>query len=214
MKQLGDLSDTSWLSIRRVGGAWVDWYNHSLAIQKPAWMKGHPSDGNCAMYSAGIDAWMSWYCNTFGDSVATCTCNFPRRPTLFLRGLCKDSNLDQIFIPQNHLGHGNTFHYGIFKIEVDFSSNIWRMHVFNSPTVARTDEADASSMALGKYNWMIDNDNIGCNKGKAYSRLLKLTGCREGSSPAVAVNVSPWSRGVTRYLTAGISQMRRAAQFW
>ena len=42
-------------------------------------------------------------------------------------------------------------------------------------------EAPFSSYALGAHSWQIEGDHPTCSpKGRPHSRLLKLTGCREG----------------------------------
>ena len=41
--------------------------------------------------------------------------------------------------------------------------------------------ANLASYVLGKHEWVIEGDNMDCStQGKPYTRVLKLTGCREG----------------------------------
>ena len=175
----GKKSVATWIPIRRVGDKWVDEMDKSVVISSPAWCTGYPTGGDCALYAGALDCWISWDCN-MGGHVGMCSCSFPVKPKLILRGLCKASNLDHNFIPQNHFTYGSTSHYGLFQTEMNFTDGFWRMHVFNSPTKAFTKEASDNSFALGKYNWTIEGDQKDCNEGKPYSRLLKLTGCLEG----------------------------------
>ena len=64
---------------------------------------------------------------------------------------------------------------------LNFTDNMWRMQVFNSPTTAYTKEAKDYSFALGKYVWTIENDAYECNKDQGpLNKVLKLSGCSEG----------------------------------
>ena len=48
-------------------------------------------------------------------------------------------------------------------------------------SVDSSTEAPFSSYALGAHSWQIEGDHPTCSpKGRPHSRLLKLTGCREG----------------------------------
>ena len=60
-------------------------------------------------------------------------------------------------------------------------SNVTGLAEFQtSDTIAVTD-ASLASFALGTHEWLIENDNVECsNKGKPYTRVLKLTGCKDG----------------------------------
>ena len=65
-------------------------------------------------------------------------------------------------------------------IEYDKGIISWKLteNLFN--TTASTD-ASLESYVLGSHEWHIENDNIKCSiKGRAYTRLLKLTGCLDG----------------------------------
>ena len=181
MTKSGRHTSATWLPIKRVGNKWVDWFDHSVAIINPPWSTGQPENGqNCALYTAEVDKWYSSNCNVYGNAVAICPCHFTEQPLLNLRGLCGDSNLDKILMPQNQFTDGLTSFYGLLKTELTLKDNVWTLNVFNSTTMAYTQEAPANGFALGKYDWNIEGDHINCNQGKPYSKTLKLTGCQEG----------------------------------
>ena len=45
--------------------------------------------------------------------------------------------------------------------------------------VSAVSRATKLSYVLGKHEWKISNDDYECGKGKPYTTLLKLTGCKE-----------------------------------
>lgn len=50
-----------------------------------------------------------------------------------------------------------------------------------SQNTSATNESPRSTYVLGAHEWYISDDNAGCsNKGEAYTKVLKLTGCTEG----------------------------------
>ena len=103
---------------------------------------------------------------------------------LQLRGLCPRSNIDRFYVPRNKKRSGKVNMIG-FKntiIEYEESELAWTLRVFaaSSNTTARS-ESPLSSFVLGTHEWRIEKDNLDCSpKGEPYTRLLKLTGCREG----------------------------------
>ena len=103
---------------------------------------------------------------------------------LQLRGLCPDSNIDQFYIPRNKKRSGKVNLIG-FKntiIEYEGAELAWNLRVYGASgnTTARS-ESPLASFVLGAHEWRIEEDNLVCSpKGEPYTRLLKLTGCREG----------------------------------
>ena len=107
-----------------------------------------------------------------------CTCFFPTRPYLTLRGLCKKSNIDRMYLPQNHPIHGDLTIYGLMDTTIEIVDNKWMLSVIPSNNTGFS-KAKKKSFALGKFNWTIYNDNTNCNEGQPYTTELKLTGCQE-----------------------------------
>ena len=103
---------------------------------------------------------------------------------LQLRGLCPDSNIDQDYIPRNRPRSGSVDLIG-FKntvIEYEGAKLGWKLKVHGmlDNTTARS-KASLSSYVLGTHEWVIEDDNVECTSmGANYTRVLKLTGCREG----------------------------------
>ena len=101
---------------------------------------------------------------------------------LQLRGLCSDSNIDRVFIPKNKKKSGAVQLLGLDTtlIEYDKMDMAWKLTEHSQNTIAVTD-ASLASFALGTNEWLIENDNVECSKkGKPYTRVLKLTGCKDG----------------------------------
>ena len=103
---------------------------------------------------------------------------------LQMRGLCPDSNIDQLYIPRNKPRSGSVELLG-FKttlIEYEGAKLGWklRVHGMLENTTAQS-KARLSSYVLGTHEWVIEEDNIECSMmGENYTRMLKLTGCWEG----------------------------------
>ena len=103
---------TAWLPIRRrKNGTWLDDYtNNRISAQ---WNEGFPTNDpekSCGIGSLGLG---NCYCeNTSLGGGLFCSCHFPEYPFLTMRGLCKDSFLDQTYLPQNSPLDGETTFYG------------------------------------------------------------------------------------------------------
>ena len=102
---------------------------------------------------------------------------------LQLRGLCPDSNIDQFYVPRNKprtnkvqlIGLKNTI------IEHEGPEVGWKLKVNGllQNTTGNT-ESPLESYVLGTHKWHIKEDKFECSKkGEPYTRILKLTGCRE-----------------------------------
>ena len=113
-----------------------------------------------------------------------CACEHPEQMYLQLRGLCPDSNIDRFYIPRNKprspklqlIGFKNTV------IEHMGAELGWRLRVTGMlQNTSATSQSPLASYVLGSHKWDIEEDNIECStRGEAYTRVLKLTGCREG----------------------------------
>ena len=101
---------------------------------------------------------------------------------LTMRGLCKESNIDQYFVPKNLPRDGQTLFYGISKtmIQYDQENGLWHLSVMSigEKTIATT-EASKHSFLLGSNIWTVESDNKDCFNGKPYQTVLKQSGCLE-----------------------------------
>ena len=71
--------------------------------------------------------------------------------------------------------YGNILpHAGFLK-----EDNEWKMKALVFNTTGLPKEISKRFM-LGKQNWTIEGDSKKCSEGKAYTALLKLTGCTDG----------------------------------
>ena len=169
-----------WLPLQYENNVLVDSVTGN-EIAKPLWNPGYPiadSSRSCAAYGTGDVGYVNWPCVYNGDKY--CGCHSPEQPFLSLRGLCKDSHIDQTYLPQNsHLDgelayFGNTQTYARFLRE----ENQWKIEMFLFNTTAVSQEISKRFM-LGKQRWTITEDNKKCRDGKPYTTTLKLTGCKE-----------------------------------
>ena len=111
----------------------------------------------------------------------SCQCDFPDQPLLRLRGLCKDSNIDNTFTIVSH--EGSVICKGLTNTEIKFSKIFqlptWILSVHLGKTQA-TANAEETSYALGELEWTISNDSVRCNNGKPYTKTLQLSACLDG----------------------------------
>ena len=101
-----------------------------------------------------------------------------------LRGLCPDSYIDQVYIPRNRPRSGNVDLLGFKNTVIGYEGSKlgWTLKAEGtSQNTTAHSEAPLASFVLGKHEWVIKGDNMECSKkGEPYTRVLKLTGCREG----------------------------------
>ena len=149
---------------------------------------------NCMIFLNQISklwsrSWGEWICNfdRIGlDKFGSCPCEYPTQPVLKLRGLCKNSFLVHasdltLFTPkQLPYDPNNLFLLGRYTTRITYNdtNNQWIL------TDAKYDVSAVSwapkvSYTIGKHEWTISNDTFECNKGKPYTTLLKLTGCKQ-----------------------------------
>ena len=113
-----------------------------------------------------------------------CACEHPEQMYLQLRGLCPDTNIDQVYVPRNKPRSNKVDLHGFQNTLIEYQGEKlgWKLNVDGifQNTSAHTN-APMASFVLGKHEWLIEGDNMECSEnGKPYTRLLKLTGCREG----------------------------------
>ena len=123
------------------------------------------------------DAWYEWRCHSYDKS---CPCSYPTQPLLRLRGLCS-ALINDLFSPKQLPGNpGNMILLSRLttRIEYNDTSSQWVLTDAKSGVTA-VSRATKLSYLLGKHEWTISNDVYECGKGKPYTTMLKLTGCKE-----------------------------------
>ena len=173
-----------WLPITRQNDIWVDIYT-KREISMNEWNTGYPgeaSDQTCAIWPVVSGGYLSYKCESKGGQGGWyCSCHFAEQPYLTMRGQCKDSNLDKTYLPQNEPLDGETTFYGTAKTIARYlrDDNQWRMKSNHYNTTALSKEISGRFM-LGKQTWTVEGDSKKCFDGKAYTAVLKLTGCKAG----------------------------------
>ena len=123
--------------------------------------------------------------NSFSQNqLIYCACEHPEQMYVQLRGLCPDSYIDQVYIPRNKPRSGNVDLLGFKNTVIGYEESklgwILKAEGLLQNTTAHS-EAPLASFVLGKHEWVIKGDNMECSEnGEPYTRVLKLTGCREG----------------------------------
>ena len=171
-------SDT-WVPITRSSsdGRWVDFYS-GKDIQSSELIPAGTERQTCVVYKGEWNKTIPWNCAGSSNEFY-CTCHFKEKPYLSLRGLCKDSNIDLMYLPQNHPRRGILTINGLRKTQMQFVEQKWTLSGLTENTTGYSN-ATISSFALGKQAWMINGENSECKVGHSFLTLLKLTGCQEG----------------------------------
>ena len=146
------------------------------------WIAGFPKEQGCAVYGVPGEGYITYECSYSGGLGGFyCSCDFPQKPFLTLRGKCKGSFLDTTYLPQNTPLDGDTAFYGNQKTIAKYlrAETKWRMESNFYNTTAVSKEISGRFM-LGKQTWNIEGDSIKCNDGKPYIAELKMTSCRDG----------------------------------
>ena len=197
---------TWWVSVSGEGGwmdgwkqdGWVDTYSRN-PIPDFVWQPGNPKPNEAL--TCGVLARDNFVANeqcskTGGRGGFYCPCSFSERPILTLRGLCVDSNIDLLYLPQNNPGTGTITFYGLVRSIGHYKNDQWRIETSFPNTTAAT-FAPSDTFLMGKqankrennenknkhdWNqvWTIEGDSVRCNNGLSHTRSLKLTGCLDG----------------------------------
>ena len=122
--------------------------------------------------------WSDWQCSTTVVARMNCACHFPSKPFLLLRGLCQDSHLETLYLPDNRPSDGQLMFFGLSKSRIDHVGRKW--HLKTAENTTATSGAGKVSFLLGKHTWRVEGDHPDCHGGVPYTTQLKLTGCREG----------------------------------
>jgi hypothetical protein len=169
-------------------GVWRDFYTNDTMEHTLPWTGSGPNGGekeNCAL-TVSENQWRDAIC----DFEAACTCSHVQRPYLRLRGLCSNSDINNLYLPINRKDDMRKLMFvGATNSEIEYSEQElrWKMTTvgedtglsgeMKKDTVAFSD-SHFSSYVLGKHNWTVTNDTK-CGRGKPYTVQLKLTGCEE-----------------------------------
>ena len=180
-KMRENLIDILWAPVAKSSNSsqWIDIYSGEPIEDSAIWWPGFPDENPQAKCAILNDKVKNWECEVSGGRGGRfCACHFPKRPFLLLRGLCKDSHLDQLYLPRNERVQRTITYYGTVRSTAMFNGTFWQMKTAFFKTTAVSDAPDASFM-LGKYNWTVKGDSAKCAKGNVYTKELKLTGCKE-----------------------------------
>ena len=163
----------------------VNTYDESKLEYYPL-LKGQPNglrSQNC------LNMMMSFYPTPYNDESCLerfCfVCQQPERTRLKLRGLCGNSNLDNMYVPLNK---DNNIMYSGWKqsdIYYDTSAAMWtaRVTIHDDGTeyvTTATTPAAYESLALGTHEWTVYNDSRQCSTDAVYTVSLSLSVCNRG----------------------------------
>jgi hypothetical protein len=160
-----------WVALQRINNSFVSFYSKQ-PVSSFIWNSGKPGTKyDCV------------YCHENGCSVKDCQsklranfqCNFHKRPILFLRGLCEDTNLDRSYYPDNRMGRFLWVGIKGTFIEYNHINNTWIAKVQNMKTWAFI-SSSIDSLLLGTHEWTIYND-VNCFPYQARKVKVNLSYC-------------------------------------
>ena len=117
---------------------------------------------NCALYSATWPGWVEWTCEVTKEAPIMCLCEKDEPVYLTLRGLCKDSNIDRVWVTRNI--EAELFYLGIQNTEMwyDYDENHWNIKTTGKSENTRAmSDSSLHSFLLGKSTWYIEADDNG-----------------------------------------------------
>ena len=130
-------------------------------------------------------------CGGFGGMCSTC--EKPTQPIVRLRGLCRDSDLTNLFTPINdeksalgYVGLSQTT-----SISYNASTFLWVTNNMGWSGVVATNPSSLASGLLGTSEWTVYNDSRKCSPNASYKILLTLTACQEHEFTCVDANCIP-----------------------
>ena len=182
----GALNHAYWLPVTysKIERQWNDFYT-SEPVDILGVAAGELNGGrldNCAIAVTVRKGWQDMPCRASRGGLIQCACESRGQMYLTMRGLCRYSNIDRHFVPQNKKYDGRILFRGLFKTIIEYHTmdKLWHLKVVdaNSITVA-TSDASKRSFLLGMSNWRVTGDNESCNRGMPYTTVLKLSGCKK-----------------------------------
>ena len=189
-------------------GAWTNDYTSQL-INFTNWGNNQsPNDakkGSCVFGEAGNSSEIASATNQGGDGkwavhLPPCNgyggmcslCEKPSQPMLRLRGLCRDSGLQNLFTPVNDKD-GRLSYVGLSQTNIVYNAStyLWVASNMAYSEVVATNGASQASGLLGTSEWTVYNDSRKCSPDNSYKILLTLTGCRKDEFTCVDANCIP-----------------------
>ena len=152
-----------WIPMIKENDEWVDIYTR-IRTPKLEWNGGFPlldSSRICAKWSPLTKGYGNFPCRNFDP--AFCTCQFSEHPFLTLRGLCKESYIDQTYLPKNNPTNGELMYNGNIGSNAQFlnEDNQWKIDSAFYNFTAVSDAASGQFM-LGRQDWAISGDSKKC----------------------------------------------------
>ena len=197
-----------WLPYLFRDGVWTDYYT-SKPLSFTNWginIGSSPDEaesGSCVWGDAGNVSKSEGYggggnwvpheppCHGIGGKCSTC--QKPSQPLVRLRGLCKHSELTNLFTPVNdeksvlgYVGLSMTT-----RITYNLTSYTWVTDNMGFSRVYATNKASLASGVLGTSQWTVFNDSRKCSPNDSYKIWLTLTGCEEDEFTCVDAKCIP-----------------------
>ena len=185
-----------WLPYRlNRDGVWTNDYT-SQPINFTYWGNNQvPNDanvGSCVYSETGGGTWNVHGppCNGYGGMCSIC--EKPSQPMIRLRGLCRDSALQNLFTPVND-EKSRLNYIGLSQTNIVYndSTYLWVASNMGYSDVVATNKASLASGLLGTSEWTVYNDSRKCSPDASYKILLTLTSCGKDEFTCVDADCIP-----------------------
>ena len=119
-------------------------------------------------------------------------CEKPTQPMIRLRGLCRDSDLQNMFTPVSD-EKGRLTYVGLSMTNIVYNETtfLWVATNMGYGDVVATNSASAASGLLGTSQWTVYNDSRKCSSEASYKIILTLTSCRKDEFTCADANCIP-----------------------
>merc|ERR1712141_588686 len=173
-------ADDYWLSItdKEEEDIWKDHYTQEVVQYNGPFIGGRPNGGkreNCAVQTISR-TWIDWFCEDKEHQIS-CVCNNKEKHHLKLRGLCQYSVIDSLFMPWNARQDIRNLEFiSAFGTTIPFNENqkSWILQTKSEQDTRGRSASPLVSFALGKHQWVIENDTVECGEDGSYMVDLKL----------------------------------------
>ena len=109
---------------------------------------------------------------------ACVVCESEERPLMTLRGLCKHSKIDSLYVPV--IQEGEFYFSGWVTSLIKYNKDLSHWEITQRDGITKAIlHSGRSSLVLGNHNWTVFNDSKMCSEDNPYKVELSFTACKK-----------------------------------